>query len=387
MECNYNKQSGFTLIEMAIVMIISSIMMVGFIGYYMDYREAEARRHTEEAIKVVNSAIRQFLVVNMRYPCPANPTAVPGDADFGREDCSGTDITVATATGVDRDNDGTEDEVLIGTLPFEDLFEDRDMVPLTLADTLDGWNNRLTYGVTRLLTDAGTFNKEYGAISMVDEYSNSLQIPGNTTHYVLTSHGPNGVGAFAYDGSQTEACTALVIPPLTPPELVTPTNERENCDGDATFMSGLRRDSEFARYDDTTKPYITQDTRLWKVVGADTAANTNIGNVAINLGATTGEPVEKLHVMGDIQTTTTVTSDVCDATGAAGTCMPVDVLAGSRPEMMCDPNQGVARIANNQLNDYCTNYRPSRPAARCSGTDVMVGYDTATGTLVCAPRP
>lgn len=387
MRKSHARQAGFSLVELAIVMIISSFLMVGFLGYYNKYKESEAKRHTEESIKTLNAAIKQFLVVNMRLPCPANPTDMPGDINFGREDCSGASITVATATGVDRDSDGVDDEVLIGMVPFRDLFDDRDLVPLTLADSLDGWDNRYTYAVTRQLTSAITYNKERGAINVVDEFNKSLQLPASQTHYVLISHGPNGVGAFSADGVQTEPCSAIVVPPSTPPAAVTPNNERENCNGDFTFVSGLRRDGAFAMYDDLTKAYMTQDTKLWKIVGADMAANTNIGNVAVNLGATTGAPQEKLHVMGNIQVNTTVARDICDSNGAAGTCMPVEVLSGSRLDMMCNSNQGVTRIANNQLRAYCQNYRPVRPAIRCTGTDIMMGYDTVSGTLICVPRP
>lgn len=379
------RQAGFSLVEMAIVLIIASFMSFGLIKYYVMYRHAEAVSHTQDAVLLLNSSIKQFQTSFSRLPCPADPTLAPGDANFGRERCTGAGITVATAPGVDHDVDGVEDEVLIGAVPFRDLFDSRGLVPLTLADSLDGWGNKLTYGVTRKLTSAATFNKEHGAISVMDEYSNSLRIPGSDTHYILVSHGPNGMGAFTRDGGRTDPCSVLVVPPTTPPEMVTALTERENCDGDSTFMIGLRRDSEFAMNDDVVRAYIMQDMNLWKVVGSDTATNTNVGNVAINLGTTTGAPTEKLHVMGNVQVPTVYADSVCDPTG--NLCMPVEVLSGSLTEMQCPANQAVTRIADNQLRTYCAPYRPTRNGLRCAVGQVLVGYDASTNTLTCAPRP
>lgn len=387
MKRDFDSQSGHTLLEMALVMVVASIMVMGYVGYYVDYRKAEARRHTIDAIETIHSAIKQFSQLHERYPCPASPTAIRGDANFGREDCSGTSIAVASAVGVDRDGDGTDDEVLIGAIPFEDLFVNRELVPLTLADTLDGWGNRLTYGVTRLLVDTATYRKDSGAITVMDEYNKPLHIPADNRHYILLSHGPNGVGAYAADGTRADSCTSIVAPPTVPPTMTTPLNERENCDGDTIFMSGLRRDSEYASYDDTLRSYIVQDKNLWRAVGPDMAANTNLGNVAINLGVSTGAPEEKLHVMGHIRTSSVNADSICGIAGDPDTCMPVDVLSGTRSEMLCNNSEAVARIANNRLRDFCVGYRPARPAVICPPGQIMTGYNMETGNLSCVPRP
>lgn len=378
-------QAGFSLVEMAFVMIIASLMSLGLIKYYVLYKETQAVTHTREAVLVLNASVRQFQTFFGRLPCPANPTLAPNDPNFGREQCTGAGVTVATAPGVDHDGDGLEDNVFIGAVPFKDLFDNRGMIPLTLADAIDGWGNQFTYAVTRKLTQASTYNKEHGAISIVDEFGKSLRTPGSDTHYALVSHGPNGFGAYTRDGVITEACTALVIPPSTPPSVVTPLTERENCDGDSTFMVGLRRDSEFSRNDDIVRSYLLQDTNLWKVVGLDTATNTNVGNVAINLGTTVGAPMEKLHVMGNVSVPTVYANEVCDPTGHL--CMPVQVLSGSLPEMQCPAGQAVTRVANNELRSYCQPYRPTRNNLKCPVGQIMVGYNASTGTLTCTPRP
>lgn len=379
-----NAEWGFTLIEMAIVMIVSSIMMLGFMGYYMDYRKAESVRHTKDAVDLLNSSIKQFQLANMRLPCPADPTLAPWDEGFGEEDCEADAIEVATAIGVDRDDDGNDDRILIGAVPFKELFDVRDMVPLTMADSIDGWGYKFTYAVTENLTDTETYGKERGAIDVVDEYQNSISESDRNLHYVIVSHGENGLGAYARDGNQSEPCTVLVIPGDVPTEIASLINERENCDGDDRFLIGLRRDTEYARNDDYARAYIAKDTKLWKMTGEGMAANTNVGKVGIYQTA----PQEKLDIAKNVRATQIIAQEVCDQSGAADTCMPVDVLTGTRSTMRCPSGRAVARLANNQIESHCIDYQPTRPSnMRCPVGQVMTGYNRVTDTLTCVVRP
>ena len=75
---NLNKQSGFTLVEMAIGMVVVGLL-VGFatIGFSSALRFGFEKK-TFADMEVVANAIAVYAQKHMRVPCPADPTGVTG---------------------------------------------------------------------------------------------------------------------------------------------------------------------------------------------------------------------------------------------------------------------------------------------------------------------
>jgi prepilin-type N-terminal cleavage/methylation domain-containing protein len=210
------KNGGFTLVEVAIVLLISGLLLAGATALLMNYMHQTKIRATEYRLQVIDEAMELFLDLNGRYPCVSAPDAPVDDADFGFEiaDCG-----TAPAAGGGRDGR----PIRIGSLPVRTLNLPDDVIG-------DSWGNRFTYAVTEALAEDGTYNRTEGGIFIVDSADNDVVSdpddgPG-TAHFVVVSHGNNGVGARILDGNAGLPCNGG-------------TAEAENCDGDATFRTTL----------------------------------------------------------------------------------------------------------------------------------------------------
>lgn len=125
--------AGFTLIELAIVLLILSLLLVFLLPTSTAFLNTRKHELTRQKLKNIETAIANYVAVNKRLPCPADGTAAPGSAGAGNEgarDVNG-DCTNSQATGV---------------VPWV-------AIGLTQADIEDGWQRRITYragfGLTR----------------------------------------------------------------------------------------------------------------------------------------------------------------------------------------------------------------------------------------------
>ena len=66
---------GFTLIEMAMVLVIVGLMMGGIMGALGPQLDNKKVRDTQERIKQASEAIMAFAIANRRLPCPASATS------------------------------------------------------------------------------------------------------------------------------------------------------------------------------------------------------------------------------------------------------------------------------------------------------------------------
>ena len=133
-----NTEKGFTLVELAVVLIISGLIVSVFVSAYLRWKDILQATHTEENMAVVADAVSAFVSLNYRIPCPANP-ANDGPEPFGTE------------LGSDRQppgGDGVVDD--IGNCPAAAQWEG--IVPfatlgLDASFARDGWGNYYTYKV------------------------------------------------------------------------------------------------------------------------------------------------------------------------------------------------------------------------------------------------
>ena len=87
-------QTGFTLVEMAVVLVILGLLLGGVLAPLQAQKEQERRDRNEELLEQARQALLGFAIVNGRLPCP--DTDSPGSADSGKENpgCSTADTTI-----------------------------------------------------------------------------------------------------------------------------------------------------------------------------------------------------------------------------------------------------------------------------------------------------
>jgi len=392
-----NNNRGFSLLELALVMIIMGIMYAAVFSAYEHYQNQKKLDNTYETMRLIQGAFSEFAFKNKRYPCPASRTAAPGDADYGVENCTNSPPGVVIAdTGRDVGDDfvpatGTE-SVMIGAIPYKTMEPFLVDNVLLANHTIDTWGNKYTYAVTDLLAFTSSYNDEWGALAIEDEYGDSIINPANKAHIVVFTHGPDGKGAYSMDGVSVDSCNFITLPPSpTPPPGPALLDELENCDDDdGDFLNALENNSDISYFDDTLNYQINKVSELWTTVGTvmynsapvNLYTNTNPGNVGIGVK----DPNEKLEFAdGFTVSDNVILTSVC-ATGGVD-CMPVSAITGNEPEMQCPDNtMGVKNIGENKVNcvPIFTNTTPAN--GTCPAGEYMVGF-TNTGRVICDPPP
>ncbi|MGB0720113.1 MAG: hypothetical protein ACPGRX_06545, partial [Bdellovibrionales bacterium] len=300
---------------------------------------------TDENLKIVQTAMADYLQANGHYPCPASSTTARTDSTDGdTTDCS----TAAAPAGIQRtpgrDPDGVGPfpalPVRIGALPYKAL-------EIPVNATLDGYGNRISYAVTEVLANPtavfpiGGFNfNDLGAIDVLNESGTTVfeDTAGNpapgTGHFYIFSHGEDGLGAFSNAGVLVQACGAVVI-------------TSDNCDGDATFRAQSISKGTVTFDDQNIYTSVNSIENVWERSPSDPNAihNSNVGNVGIGKN----NPAVPLDVNGNVQgdrfiANINVHSDqYCDENGV--NCMLPEVIGGTG--MICPPGEFMRGIQNN----------------------------------------
>ncbi|MCK5374704.1 MAG: type II secretion system protein, partial [Alphaproteobacteria bacterium] len=325
-------QKGFTLIEIAAVLLISGISMMGIARFVNIYMKSAEHKTTIENLEMAYDALEEYAGLNGYYPCPANPEAAPGDSDYGRSSCRDDEesgfnadactnipdgISCTTTNSRDGDNNGHKDVVMIGVLPFRDLAEKVKSTPFKVLHRVDGYGTLITYAVTERLTKANSdnnlitpFDPMTGSISVLDENLTSVMIPDKEGQFVIFSHGLDGMGGHSKEGQALENCfvpsTTGGVPDTIPDEGLYNGKgkiETENCDNnDAIFIKGILSLADNNDYYDDYLYYKGRGiSALWEgSMAGDTGEsyiyNTNPGGVGVG----TSQPNTKLHIMGDL---------------------------------------------------------------------------------------
>lgn len=198
-------QSGFSLIELAIVMIVFGLLAGGMLSNVSGQRRHGEEQRARSQLELTQEALYGFAITHGRLPCPANPTLESTATDAGSEDCS-------------REH---------GVLPWR---------ALGLGET-DPWGQRLSYYVRQTFTTppASGARAGFSLDSIGNANIRSTANAGNkladALPAVLVSHGRNGLGGYRPNGQKTSASHP---------------DEQENADADLIFVNRLPDDS----YDD-----------------------------------------------------------------------------------------------------------------------------------------
>lgn len=200
------RNRGFSLIELAVVLVIIGLLVGGGIAALDATTEQTRRSEQRRQFEVVQSALYGFAMSHGRLPCP--DTTYPPDGRADPADPSGS---------------CNDDE---GALPWVDLGVDR----------RDAWGFPLLYHVDGDFADAVTGGApasfEIGdqgnlnVFSAQSEVGGSADIAGNAVAMVV-SYGPQG-GQVWTEGGSDIACPGTAAGFSA--------DESENCDSDNSFV-------------------------------------------------------------------------------------------------------------------------------------------------------
>lgn len=206
-----NKVLAFSLVEVAIIMMIAGLLISGYVTWIAPAGKSNAFKfiETQQKIQDINDAVEKFVSLNGRLPCPANSVTaygtISGGVLFSSENLTGTNCS-SNAGGV----------------PVAALGLSPDIM-------LDAWGRKFTYVTSSGLCGAlgctsATYNNGAAILLNITDIS-GVDI-STTGAYLIMSHGPSGRGAFRQSGSQQGGCT---------------TEESENCDTTTNniFRTGL----------------------------------------------------------------------------------------------------------------------------------------------------
>ncbi|MBN8828155.1 MAG: type II secretion system protein [Sphingobacteriia bacterium] len=200
------KKNAFTLVELSIVLLITSIILGIVLAFVAEKTDADKLEETRYKIEQIDKAIRAYFIKNQKIPCPSDGTLAFTNSNFGvalrdtvnNYQCSNTLITSGS--------------MKLGMVPVRTL---------NLADEFatDSWGRRFTYAIIESCNcksnEAGcatqNFESDFCGVNVADRIT-ILGTSGGSTIMsdavlVIISHGRNGHGAFAQNGGSSRIVT------------------------------------------------------------------------------------------------------------------------------------------------------------------------------------
>jgi len=229
---------GFTLIEIAIVLVVIGLIVSGGLLAISPILQSAKINETKQKMATVETAILGYVIANGCLPCPA----VRGAATTGVSHDGTAPYTAACGSGGACTAGGN------GLVPWVTLG-------ISENDATDAWNHRFSYGVDPVLTNAtndvqrtadGSF-PNFGTTgnesALIIETLAGVDMGYDAIAYVIVSHGFDGsfgetsfgtIGADKY--GQAAGAAGL--------------GQHENGNNDLTFSTGSVNNSNNAGYFD-----------------------------------------------------------------------------------------------------------------------------------------
>lgn len=411
---------GFTLVEMAMVIIIIGVAIAAGGPFYSSYMKKKAFEKTKENIEEISGAIGDFRALYGRYPCPSSLTDPRNSNTYGHEPvttCTDTTQAVGDCTGgvciqqsirdVNSDPAITDrPRVRVGWIPFRELNIPED-------DAFDSYGNRLLYAVTERLAVSATFAMDQGGIEVLnDQNQTALGDPTPTlnragsAHFILLSGGRDGAGAYTKEGVR------LPCPPVGSFEQQNSTCAIGPGSANSIFRMALANDSVgvTTHFDDQMSYFTKEEVPLWQkstVDDRDIHAK-NAGDVGVYMGPASNV-ADRFEVGGDIQIDDNAFTNavapappqpcideegclMADELCAPGSlnCFSSKLIAGNK----ANANEGLECPGDDPdgTGNYMVAIRAGKPVcenevavAMCPPGEVMTGFDA--GALVCSGPP
>ena len=178
------QEKGFTLVEIAVVLVIVGLLVGSFIGTFAERIETTRRDNTVNELEEIKQVLMAYGYTNSPVYLPCPDANLPPDGVEDR-DVAGN-CTAGTA---------------VGTLPW---------VSLGMAQS-DAWNNRYSYWVNPDFARDTGFDLSTGDANsaQVNTRINNLAVAVATNAAaVVFSRGENGLGGVSIEGVNREAIPA-----------------------------------------------------------------------------------------------------------------------------------------------------------------------------------
>jgi prepilin-type N-terminal cleavage/methylation domain-containing protein len=199
------RKSGFSLVEMSVVLVIISTILGSVIVLTNKAQDRSKYEITIAKIKAIDERLQQYAIKGGIIPCPARRNSALNSATFGiATDCT-TNLTAPADNGIGTDTG----QVRIGVVPTRTLGLPDDYM-------FDAWGMRISYAVNKnLATTVAAFTAytkpATGGIAIVDSAGNSVFDTNAALNklfpaYVVISHGMDKKGAIAQAGTSTNSC-------------------------------------------------------------------------------------------------------------------------------------------------------------------------------------
>ena len=213
---------GFSLLELSVVLIVIGLIAGAGITLGSGVMQSASRIKTQERLASIQYALDNYARINGYLPCPFDPKQLPNSASFGLEQRDPTNHNTCTPTG---------GMVMVGTSPTTAFIGGLPARSLGLPDSYasDAWGKKLTYAVSsNHVGDASSYaDIRTGKAANLSVKEAGTSIPAT---YVVVSHGPTGVGAYATYGTTKSSCPNGTL-------------DTDNCDySDLSFTDALYND-------------------------------------------------------------------------------------------------------------------------------------------------
>ena len=179
--------SGFTLVEMAIVLVIVGLLISAFLAPLSAQRDLKDYGDVRADLEQIREALYGFAIINGRLPCPTTQTN-PTVAGYGEE-------AVNCAAPVAE-----------GYLPWKTLgLKEVDSWGTTRTTTADPWNGYWRYRVNPSAAVPFALGTTFAAtLSVRDSAGNTLSTNAESPLAIVYSTGknlnPEGQNAGAFNG-------------------------------------------------------------------------------------------------------------------------------------------------------------------------------------------
>ncbi|HWS13359.1 MAG TPA: type II secretion system protein [Rhodocyclaceae bacterium] len=211
-----SRQRGFTLVELAIVLLIVAVLIGGLMVPLSAQMDIRNRAETDRTLADAREALLGYAAANGRLPCPAS-TASNGRAS--PESCGAGGQCVCT-----NPHDGLLPAVTLGLQPTD-----------SQGYAIDAWNNRIRYAVTGANAWAFTSSGTAGLRNAVQAAGFASLAPD-----LLVCASSTGITATACGGAGNELSTtaaAVLVSTGRNGPASNGADEAANLDGNRVFVS------------------------------------------------------------------------------------------------------------------------------------------------------
>lgn len=186
--------SGYTLLEIALVLAVLGVLLGGALSVYTQANDAQKFDATRERLTQIDQAMKRYFAINRYLPCAADGRVADTAANMGVEQAVNNGTAAAPNMGCTPPQGGAE---TLGIVPVRTLG-----LPPEYA--YDAWGRRISYQLTSNLRHADNWLNQSidGDIDVHKLDGSVLTDSTGGAAYVLVSHGRNGYYAYLADGTQ-----------------------------------------------------------------------------------------------------------------------------------------------------------------------------------------